>query len=180
MLARMVRPALASAALAMAVVGIAGWHHIRVRQFIQSAYDLLREELPEAFRKHDVELRTSMLQLRFHDENAVYQLRVRHKARLLEIGTEFRGTRDENVRWRDRLAEGLSELKARIGPLIELEETSKTRTRLFENIRLDPDQTQPISRSLTDAQALETAKRFARFIQAVEPLARGVRTGEHR
>ena len=176
MLARIGRAAFTLATLVLAIVGIAVWHHIRVRQFIQSVYDLLRKELTGTLRGHEAELRSSILQLRFRGESAVYQLRVRHKARLLEIGTEFRGTQGENERWRDRLALSLAELKARVGPLVELEETSRNRTRLFENIQLDPDRKQPISRSLTDAQAAETAKRFARFIQAVEPLVRGVRS----
>ena len=176
MLAQIGRRTFTLAALVPAFVSIAVWHHVRVRQFIQSVYDLLCEELPSALRGHDAEQLSSILKLRFRGESAVYQLRVRHKARLLEIGTEFRGTQDENERWRDRLAQSLPELKARVGPSIELEETSRTRTRLFENIRLDPDQNRPISRSLTDAQASETAKRFARLIQTVEPLVRGVRS----
>ena len=173
MLARIGRSAFTLATFILAAMGIAAWHHIRIREFIQSVYDLLCEELPGALRKHDAELRSSMLQLRFQGESAVYQLRVRHKARLREIGTEFRGTRSENEQWRDRLAQRLSELKARVGPLIELEESSRTRTRLFENIQLNPDRKRPISRSLTDAQASETAKHFARFIQAVKPLVHG-------
>ena len=176
MLARIGRPTLTLATFVLASAGIAFWHHIRVRQFIQSVYDQLRKELPAALRKHDAELLSSILQLRFRSESTVFQLRVRHKARLLEIGTEFRGTRGENEWWRDQLAQRLSELKARVGPSIELEETSRTRTRLFENIYLNPDQNQPISRSLTDAQALDTAKRLARFIQAVEPLVGGAKS----
>ncbi len=180
MLARLGRSTFSLATFVLASAGIAFWHHVRVRQFIQSVYDLLCKELPGALRRHDAELRNSILQLRFPGESAVYQLRVRHKARLLEIGTEFRETQGEHERWRDRLAPSLSELKARAGPLIELEETSRTRTRLFENIHLNPDRKQPISRSLTDARALETAKRFARLIQAVEPLVRGVRSDADR
>ncbi len=177
MLARIGRPAFSLAIFVLAVVWIAGWHHIRVRQFIQSVYDLLHGELPPPLRRHDADLQTSTLQLRCRGESAVYQLRVRHKVRLLEIGAEFRGAAVEHQQWRVLLAQSLSELKALVDLLIELEEISRARTRVFENIHLDPDQKRPISRSLTPMQASQTAKRFARFIQAVRPLVCGVRYG---
>ena len=153
------------------VAGTSLWHHVRVRQFLESVYEQLRVGLPPALRRHDADLATSVLRLNFGRADLTYQFRIRHKARLLELSAEVRETEDENTRAAGMFSERLAELKARISPDIEIEEPSRTRTRLVSVVLLNPDLSQPISRSLTDEQATEAAKQMVRFVKTIESLS---------
>lgn len=170
MLIRTLRRALTLGAALSLAAEASLWHHVRVRQFLQSVYDQLPEHLPPALRRHEADLATSVLRLSFGRRDPTYQFRIRHKARLLELSAEVRETKGANANAANVFAEGLDELKALISPNIEIEEPSRTRTRLVEVIGLNPDLSQPISRSLTDEQATTAAEQMARLVAAVQSL----------
>lgn len=150
------------------VVHASLWHHVRVRQFLESVYRQLQERLPPALRRHDADLATSVLRLNFSRGELTYQFRICHKARLLELSAEVRDTTGESIRVAELLSERLAELKARVSPNIEIEEPSRTRVRVVYAILLNPDMSQPISRSLTDEVATNAAEQMGRFVKAIE------------
>ncbi len=162
--------ALKLAAVSALVAAAAFWHHVRIREFIQSVYDSLSDLLPESLREHNLQMRPSILQVYFGSPAVHYEVRVRHKKRCLELGLHFEGEREENHRWVEALAPHALEIQRRLGPNIELEEWTRKWTRLHESLPLDVDPKQPISRALTEELAGDIARRLARLIEVMEPL----------
>ena len=74
------------------------------------------------------------------------------------------------------LVNSLPELKANLGPEVEVEELSRGRAQVIDVIKLNPDLGQPVSRSLTDERAASAAARMGRFISVVEALF-GLKSG---
>ncbi len=164
----MLRQSLVFGSAVALVVHASLWHHVRVRQFLESVLRQLDGRLPPALRRHDADLATSVFRLNFSRGELTYQFRIRHKARLLELSAEVRKTNGESKRAAQLLSERLAELKARVSPNIEIEEPSRTRVRVLDVIPLNPDMSQPISRSLTDEVATGAAEQMGRFIRAIE------------
>lgn len=155
--------------LATALVASASvWHHIRIQQFVQAFAKDLRGRLPRGLRRQQPDLETSVLRLSSARGPVVYQLRVRHKARLLELSAE---TRDQPIA--AQLEGRLPELKALVGAGVEIERPSRVRTRVVDAILLNPDLGTPISRSLTDEQASDAAERMGRLVSIVEQILAG-------
>lgn len=166
------RSILALKLIAVCAFGAAAafWHHVRVREFIQSVCDSLSELLSESLRAHSLQVRPSILQVYYDSPEVHYEVRVRHKNRCLELGLHFEGEREENHRWVEALAPHALEIQRRLGPNIELEEWTRKWTRLHESLPLDVDPKQPISRALTEELAGDIARRLARLIEVMEPL----------
>ena len=143
---------------------------MRIRNFLASVYDDLPKRLPAPLREHDWQLQPSRLQISFHRPRVHYELRVRHKARCLEIGLHFQGEREENERWAEALAASAQEIQAQLGPGVELEQVTRRRIRLLETLPLSGDPTQPISRALTEELIPQVAERLGRFIAVLEPI----------
>ena len=135
---------------------------MRIRDFLFLVYDLLSKRLPEPLREHGWRVRWSLLQLYFGSPAVHYEVWVQRKARRIEIGLHFEGEREESYRWAEALAPRVLEIQAQLGPTVELEEWTRSWTRLHES--------RPLAGDLTDALAVEVAERLARFIEVLEPI----------
>lgn len=134
---------------------------MRVREFLGRMRDLAEPLLGPAGPSFHWRSRFNLLQL-YHEHPAVhYEVWVQGKSSRLEIGLHFEGEREANYRWAALLAGRLVEIQAQLGPSLEVEEWTKSWTRLHETIpyeRLDED------------LALRTAQRLARLVAVVDPM----------
>ncbi len=135
---------------------------VRITDFLTQVYDRIPDELPEPLRNHQWRVRWSMLQIYFEGPAIHYELWVQRKKRRMEIGLHFECEREESYRWAEVLASRAIEIQAHLGPDVELEEWTEKWTRLHETLPLEGD--------LTDELAADLARRFARYIQVLEPL----------
>ena len=142
---------------------------MRIRDFLLLVYDALPQKLPEALREHRWRVRWSLLQVYFERPVVHYEVWVQRKARRVEIGLHFEGEQEENYRWAQALAPHALEIQAQLGPGVELEEWTKSWTRLHETLTLRGD--------LTEELANEVAERVARYIEVLEPILAQERAG---
>ena len=140
------------------------WHHgaVRIRDFLLLVYDALSPHLPEPLRDHKWRVRFSLLQVYFERPAVHYEAWVQRKTRRIEIGLHFEGEPEENYRWAAALAPRALEIQSELGPAIELEEWTRSWTRLHETRTLDG--------RLTEELATEIGERLAQFIEVLEPI----------
>ena len=141
------------------------WHDslaVRIRDFLLQVYDALPGRLPKPLRDHHWRVRWSLLQVYFEKTTVHYEVWVQRKARRIEIGLHFEGEQEENYRWAQALAPRSLEIQAQLGPNVELEEWTRSWTRLHETRSLVGD--------LADDLAEEIAERLALFIEVLEPI----------
>ena len=167
---RTIMPAAMSALLAVIVSTIALHHHIRIRNFLQEVHEALSSRLPRSLRKYHWQEQPSILRVYYDNPDVYYQLRVRHKARSLEVGLHFEGPREEHAAWAEALTAHAQAIQAQLGPDVVLEESSRKSTRLHESLPLGGNPKEPISRALTSDRAVDAAERLARFVEVLEPL----------
>jgi hypothetical protein len=134
---------------------------MKTREFLElvvaAALGAAGEEPPEVRR------RGSLVQLSFGDFAQHYEVWVRPRAALIELGLHFEGLREDNY---DRIASlmgRMPEIAEALGPAVEAEEWTERWTRVH--------QTLPAS-ALSEDLAIEAGLRIARFIEVLEPLLR--------
>ncbi len=142
---------------------------MRIRDFLFLVYDALSKELPRPLRDHRWRVRFSLLQVYFGNPAVHYEVWVQRKIGRIEIGLHFEGDPEENYRWAQALAPRALEIQAQLGPTVELEEWTRSWTRLHESRALEGDLTQEL--------AQDVARRVARFMEALEPILAEERTG---
>lgn len=135
---------------------------MRIRDFLFLVYDALPPALPEALREHCWRVRWSLLQVYFERPTVHYEVWVQRRAARIEIGLHFEGEREESYRWAEALAPRALEIQAQLGPSVELEEWTRSWTRLHE--------TRPLVGDLSAELAREVALRLAQFIEVLEPI----------
>jgi hypothetical protein len=141
---------------------------VRIKDFLNMVYDGLPDQLPKQLREHDWRVRWSLLQVYFEKPSIHYEVWVQRKARRIELGLHFECERDESYRWAELMAPRSIEIQAQLGQYVELEEWTKSWTRLHETIHMETD--------LNESLAAEVAQRLARYIEVLEPILRKERT----
>ncbi|MBI4570405.1 MAG: hypothetical protein HY723_00510 [Chloroflexi bacterium] len=166
---RRARFALDLAALAGAAVATALLHHGHVQAFVADVYDALRALLPARLRRHRSKLFPSLLQVYYGKPEVHYEVWVQRKPRAIEIGLHFEGERESNRRWADALAASAAQIQAALGPRAELEQWTRSWTRLHETRPIVGEDWRP-KRDLTPELVREVAARLARYITVLEPI----------
>jgi hypothetical protein len=133
-------------------------------------HDVLAKRLPKPLRRYEWRVRSSLLQVYFGEPSVHYEVWVQRKTGSIEIGLHFEGEREENYRWAETLAPRSLEIQAKLGPNVELEEWTKSWTRLHEQRRFGGGDTWKPSRDLTEELAEDVAERLAAFIETMEPI----------
>ena len=110
-------------------------------------------------------LRSSMVQLYFGDSRQHYELWLRHRDGLVELGLHFEGERDDSRARIAHVAERMPALLEGLGPEVEVEEWTERWTRVHETLPL---------RQLTEDYARELGTRLARYVEVLEPLVAGL------
>jgi hypothetical protein len=138
---------------------------VTIRAFLQLVYDALPARLPAKLRKHQWRIRWSLLQVYFESAAVHYEVWVQKKTGRIEIGLHFESADpDENYRWAAALAPRMLEVQSKLGPGVELEEWTRSWTRLHESMAFEG--------KLTETLAADVAKRLAEFISTLEPVIR--------
>jgi hypothetical protein len=141
------------------------WHHagaVRIRDFLIAVYESTKKRLPKPLRRHQWRARFSLLQVYFETPAVHYEVWVQRKTARIEIGLHFEGDPDENFRWAATLAPRALEIQSRLGGSVELEEWTRSWTRLHE--------TRAIDGKLDERLVEETAQRLCEFIEVLEPI----------
>lgn len=134
---------------------------MRFHDFLVRVRELAEAKLTPDVRRFDGRLRFSLLQLYHGDPRIHYEVWPQRKTGRIEIGLHFEAERDDNYRWALVLSERVAEIQSQLGPSVELEEWTRSWTRLH--------QTLPFTH-LDDALAEEVAERLARLIGVMEPI----------
>ena len=135
---------------------------MRIKDFLNLVYDGLPDQLSKQLRDHDWRVRWSLLQVYFEKPSIHYEVWVQRKNRRIELGLHFECEREESYRWAEALAHRSVEIQAQLGQNVELEEWTKSWTRLHETVHMETD--------LSEALAADLAQRLARYIEVLEPI----------
>lgn len=135
---------------------------LRIRDFLALVHDALAAEMGRELDGFTSRQRFGYLQYYRGDASIHYEIWVQRKTQRLEIGLHFESTdRDRNYAAAEELAARAPEVVARIGPEYELEEWTKTWTRLHRSF------TAP---SLTEELAASAASHAVALMRGMEPL----------
>jgi hypothetical protein len=149
------------------LMGAALFHHGHIVMFLASVKDLAAQKLPP--RRFHWNVRPSLIQLYRRDPAVHYEVWVQRKARAIEVGLHFEGSREENGLWASLLAERAVALRRELGGTIELEEWSRSWFRLHETIPVRGEAWRP-KEQLTPALARTVAGRFFRYVDVLDPI----------
>lgn len=129
------------------------------REFLELVRDValgaLSAELPEC------RLRSSLLQIYFGDPRQHYEVWVRPRTGLIELGLHFEGEREDNLGRIAAVADSMPAVVAGLGPDVEVEEWTERWTRVHETVA---------ARELTDDLAVELGRRLSSYIEVLEPV----------
>lgn len=135
---------------------------MRVAEFMSLVHDRTLAALPEALRDGvNARVRFVWLQLHYHSPKVHYEAWLTRKTGRIEIGLHFEGPRDFSYRWAELMAPHMSEIQARLGPQVELEEWTAAWTRIHQTLPYDP---------LSDALAGEVSDRLSQTIAVLQPI----------
>ena len=134
---------------------------MRFHEFLLRVRELAEARLAADVPRLRGRLRPSLIQLYRHDPRLHYEVWIQRKTGRIEVGLHFEGERETNYRWAEVLSRRVLELRARLGPNVELEEWTRSWVRLHQTVPL---------RKLDDGLAEEVAELLALLIQAMEPI----------
>ena len=138
-----------------------GNREMRFHEFLLRVRELAEAQLPADAPRLQERLRPSLIQLYRDDPRLHYEVWIQRKTGRIEVGLHFEGERETNYRWAEALGRHALELRARLGHGVELEEWTRSWTRLHRTLPL---------RKLDDELAQEVAEDLARLIQVMEPI----------
>ena len=134
---------------------------MRFHEFLLRVRELAEARLPADAPQLQARLRLSLIQHNRDDPRLHYEVWIQRKTGRIEVGLHFEGERETNYRWAQALSRRVLELQARLGPGVELEEWTRSWTRLHLTVPL---------RKLDEDLAEEVAELLARFIRVMEPI----------
>ncbi len=134
---------------------------MRFHEFLVTVRERAEARLPAGAPRLQGRLRFGLMQLYRDDPRLHYEVWIQRKTGRIEVGLHFEGEPEANYRWAEALGRRAVELQARLGPDVELEEWTRSWTRLHQTVPL---------RKLDDDLAEEVAELLARFIEVMEPI----------
>ena len=134
---------------------------MRYHEFLGRVGHLAGEELGEHTPPFQSRIRFSLLQFYRDDPRIHYEVWLQRKTGRIEIGLHFEGEREVNYRWAAALSGRMPEIQAQLGPSIELEEWTRSWTRLHQTVPLGV---------LSEETARDVAARLVRLLRVMEPI----------
>jgi len=141
---------------------------MRIRDFLGMVRELVGAVLPPERRSFQWRFRFNLLQLYYQDPAIHYEAWVQRKSGRIELGLHFEGERERNYRWAGLVADRLVEIQAQLGSSLELEEWTRSWTRLHESI--------PFC-TLDESLAERVAERLAGLMTVLQPILEEERPG---
>jgi hypothetical protein len=136
---------------------------MRVNEFLHLVAETTHSQLPARWRGFHTRTRFTLIQLYFAKRTLHYEVWVRGKERLIEIGLHFESDRATNAALLDYFREAgrLFEIKAALGDEVEVEQWTASWTRVHE---LMPYQ------KLDEATGRAAAERLAKMVKTLQPM----------
>lgn len=135
----------------------------RPQEFLHAVRDGLQAALPEPLRAFRSRVVFNTLQVHYGDPRVHYEVWIQRKTGRIEVGLHFEGERDISYGWAALLAPHAHEVRAAVGPDVELEEWTPSWARLHV---LVPYQ------ALDAALARRVTERLAALVAWAQPFLR--------
>ena len=133
---------------------------MRIQQFQISIVENTRKQLPRNLREFQARASFSLVKIFYAEPKIHYEVWVRGENRLIEIGLHFEADKETNNALRNYFSTRTIELRAELGPRIEVEEWTNSWSRVHE--------VAPYT-ALDQKTADEIAAKLARMIATLEP-----------
>jgi hypothetical protein len=134
---------------------------MRPHDFLRAVRDSARSQLPENLRAWHARVVYASLQVHYGDPRRHYEVWLVRKTGRIEIGLHFESDRETSRAWAAHLARHADDIRAAVGPQVELEDWTASWCRLHETVPLAP---------LSDDLCQDVARRLAAIIAATQPL----------
>lgn len=142
---------------------------MRPQEFLHAVRERAAARLPTEMRNWHARVAYGSLQLHYGNPSIHYEVWLVRKTGRVEIGLHFEAERETSRAWAVQLASHADELRAAIGPSVELEDWTASWSRLHETVPLD---------ALDEPLCDDVALRLAEIVRATQPLL--AEAGAHR
>ena len=135
---------------------------MKPREFLELLPDLARQQLPPELEGFEVMGPTgSLVKLHYQRPTVHYEVWLRRRLKQVELGLHFEGDRDSNQRSIELLGKRSQDIRASLGPGVEVGPWDKGWTRAHETLPWEP---------LGDDFLVEVSLKLSGMIRTLEPL----------
>lgn len=134
---------------------------MRVNDFLHLVAEETRPQLPAKLRAFQVRTRFTLIQLYYSRRSLHYELWVRGKERLLEIGLHFEADRATNSALLDYFSARAFEIKDTLGDHVEIEQWTTSWSRIHQVVPYE---------HLDAVTATSASRHLARIIETLQPM----------
>ena len=135
---------------------------MKPREFLELLPDLVRQQLPPELEDFEVTGPTgSLVKLHYQRPTVHYEVWLRRRQKQVELGLHFEGDRDSNHRCLELLNQRSEDIRASLGPGVEVAPWDKGWTRVHETLPWEP---------LGDDFLVEVSLKLSGMIRTLEPL----------
>ena len=138
---------------------------MKPREFLDLLPDLVRQQVPPDLNGFQVIGPTgSLVKLHYQRPTVHYEVWLRRRQKQVELGLHFEGDRDSNLRSLELLSQRSEDIRASLGPGVEVAPWDKGWTRVHETLPWEP---------LGDDFLVEVSLKLSGMIWTLEPLLAG-------
>ena len=138
---------------------------MKPREFLELLPDLVRQQLPPELVDFEVMGPTgSLVKIHYRQPTVHYEVWLRRRLKQVELGLHFEGDRDSNLRSIDLLSHRSEDIRASLGPDVEVGDWDRGWTRVHETLPWEP---------LGDDFLVEVSLKLSGMIRTLEPLLAG-------
>ena len=134
---------------------------MRVNDFLHLVAEDTRPRLPQKLRGFQARTRFTLIQLYYSRRTLHYEVWVRGKERLLEVGLHFEADKATNDALLNYFAARAFEIKDTLGDHVEIEQWTSSWTRIHQLMPYE---------HLDAETATTTAKHLAKMIESLQPM----------
>lgn len=134
---------------------------MRVNEFLRLVVETTRPQLPARWRAFHIRSRFTLIQLYYAKSTIHYEVWVRGKEHVIEIGLHFESDRATNATLLNYFSKQAFEIKDQLGHEVEIEQWTASWTRVHQLL--------PYAR-LDEATAQAAAHRLMRMMETLQPM----------
>ena len=137
-----------------------------VKEFLGEVAELVRLQAPPQYREfHTVGPWGGLIKFHFGDPHIHYEVWVRRRHHIVELGLHFEGKAQANAYYLERLSTNFPEIRATLGGQVEAEQWTSKWTRIHQSVPLG---------TLEEDLLWEVATLTSRMIAVLEPKVREI------
>ena len=139
---------------------------LTTREFLNGVGELARMQLPLELRDcRVVGPLSALIKIHYGNPSIHYEVWVRRKIHIVEVGLHFEGLPEMNRRYLDELLQNNSKAIASLRPKVKGEHWGRAWTRIHSEFSLGP---------LDEDAVMEISANLAQMMRILEPLIRGI------